>query len=160
METKTPAPKRLAIIASKGTLDMAYPPLILATSAVAMDMEVAIFFTFYGLDILKKKKTNSLKVAPLANPAMPMPVPNILGAIPGMTAIATMMMKRMMGKQKMPTIAQMLDMAQKGGVRLIGCTTTMGVMGVKKEDLIEGVELAGAATFLEYAADADVSLFI
>lgn len=152
--------KRLAMVASKGTMDMAYPPLILATTALAMDMEVAIFFTFYGLDIINKRKLASLKVAPLANPAMPMPVPNLVGAIPGMTAIATSMLKGMMAKQRMPTIPELLDIALKGGVKLIGCTTTMGVMGVKKEDLIEGVDLGGAATFLGYAAEADVSLFI
>ncbi|MEK7846422.1 MAG: DsrE/DsrF/DrsH-like family protein, partial [Nitrospinota bacterium] len=79
--------KRIAIIASKGTLDMAYPPLILATTAISMDMEAGIFFTFYGLDIINKHKFNSLKVPPLANPAMPVPMPNIIGAMPGMTAM-------------------------------------------------------------------------
>ncbi len=89
--------KRMAIIASKGTLDMAYPPLILASTAVAMDVEVGIFFTLYGVDIVNKKKYHSLKVAPIANPAMPSPIPfpNILGILPGMTPMATMMMKSM-----------------------------------------------------------------
>ena len=79
---------------------MAYPPLILATTAVAMDMEAAIFFTFYGLNIIKKSTMSSLKVPPIANPAMPVPMPNIIGALPGMTAMATMMMKSWMGKAK------------------------------------------------------------
>lgn len=152
--------KRVAIVASKGTLDMAYSPLILATSAAAMGMECGVFFTFYGLDILNKKKLAKLKVAPLANPAAPMPVPNILGVIPGATALATWVMRRMMAKQNMPTIPQLLEISAQLGVRLIGCTTTMGVMGVKQEDLIDGVELAGAATFLEFAAEAQVTLFI
>ncbi len=152
--------KRVALVASKGTLDMAYPPLILATTAAAMGMECAIFFTFYGLDIVNKKKLRKLKVAPLANPAAPVPVPNILGAIPGMTAVATLMMKQMMAKQRMPTILELLDMSRKLKVKLIGCTTTMGVMGVSKEDLIDGVDLGGAATFLEFASRAQVTLFI
>ena len=67
--------KRIAIIASKGTLDMAYPPLVLASTAAAMDVEAAIFFTFYGMDIINKQKYRSLKVAPIGNPAMPSPVP-------------------------------------------------------------------------------------
>ncbi len=152
--------KRLAIVASKGTMDMAYPPLILATTAAAMGQEAAIFFTFYGLDVLNKKKLARLKVAPLANPAMPVPVPNIIGAIPGMTAMATWMMGRMMRKQKVPTVPQFLDLSKQLGVRLIACTTTMGIMGIKKEDLVEGVEIQGAAAFLEYASQAQVTLFV
>lgn len=153
-------PKRLALIASKGTLDMAYPPLILAVTAAAMNMEVGIFFTFYGLNIVNRKKWKSLKVAPLANPAMPMPVPNLLGAIPGMTAMATFMLKRMMARQNMPPLPEMVAMARQLGVKLYGCSTTCGVMGVKEEDLLEGVEIAGAAAFLEYAAKAEITLFI
>ncbi|MEA4907547.1 MAG: DsrE/DsrF/DrsH-like family protein, partial [Anaerolineaceae bacterium] len=90
--------KRLAIIATHGALDAAYPPLILATGAIAMDMEAAIFFTFYGLEILKKGNADRLKVAPIANPAMPLPVPNIIGVLPGMTAMATGMMNDWMKK--------------------------------------------------------------
>ena len=90
--------KRLAIIASHGTLDAAYPPFILATAAAAMDMEVAIFFTFYGLEILKKGKADKLQVPPIANPAMPVPMPNIIGMLPGMTAVATAMMNSWMKK--------------------------------------------------------------
>lgn len=150
--------KRIAIIALHGSLDMAYPPLILASTAIAMDMSAAIFFTFYGLDIIHKRKHKSLGVAPLANPAAPMPVPNIIGAMPGMTAIATAMMKSWMGKQNVATIPRLLEMCIQGGVKMIGCQMTMDVMGVKKEDLIDGVEIGGAATFLDYAADSDISL--
>lgn len=155
-----PRPKRLALIASKGTLDMAYPLLILATTAAAMGMEVAIFFTFYGLNIINKKKWRSLKVSHLANPAMPMSVPSLVGAMPGMTALATMMLKRKMAKGNMPTLPEFVELAQKLGVRLIACSNTMGVMGIKESDLLNGVEIAGAATFLEYASEAEVSLFI
>ena len=153
-------PKRVAIVASKGTLDMVYPPLILASSAAAMGMECGVFFTFYGLNALHKKKNKRLQVAPLANPAAPVPVPNFLGAIPGMTFIATRMLKWMMGKQNMPTVQELVQVCQESGVKLIACSTTMGVMGVKQEDLIEGVDFEGAAAFLEYASKAHVTLFI
>lgn len=152
--------RRLAIVASKGTLDMAYPPLILASSAAAMGWEVGVFFTFYGLDIINTKKNKSLAVAPLANPAMPVPVPNIIGAIPGMTAMATWMMKSWMKDANMPTLQQLIDICVQSGVQLIPCSTTMGVMRVKQEDLIEGLECSGAAAFLDFAADADVTIFV
>jgi peroxiredoxin family protein len=144
--------KRLAIIASHGTMDMAYPPFILGTAAAAMDMEVAIFFTFYGLQILKKGKIDKLRVAPIANPAMPISIPNILGMLPGMTAMATMMMNRWMKKAKVAKLSELLEMSKEMGVRLIGCQMTMDVMGIKKEDLIDGLEIGGAATFLEFAS--------
>ena len=152
--------KRMAIIASKGTLDMAYPPLILATTAAAMDIECSIFFTFYGLDIINKKKNKNLQVPSLANPAMPVPMPNIIGALPGMTAMATMMMKSWMAKVNVPSITELLNIAAETGVKMIGCQMTMDVMGTKKEDLIDGIEVAGAAAFLEYAAESDITLFV
>jgi len=144
--------KRLAIIAGHGTLDAAYPPLILATSAVAMDMEAAIFFTFYGLDILKKGKIDKLQVAPIANPAMPMPVPNIVGMLPGMTGMATWMMNDMMQKANVAKLSTLLETAIEFDVKLIACQMTMDVMGIKKEDLIDEAEVGGAATLLEFAS--------
>ncbi len=155
-----PRRKRLAIVASKGTLDMAYPPLILATTAAAMGWEVSIFFTFYGLDVINRRKLAHLKVPPLANPAMPVPVPNFVGAIPGMTALATAMMKRWFTRARIPSVEELLQTAQSSGVQFISCTTTMGVMGVRQEDILPGATFAGAATFLDFAASADVSLFI
>lgn len=153
--------KRLAIIASKGTLDMAYPPLILASTAVAMDMECGIFFTFYGLDIINKKKYANLKVAPVGNPAMPVSVPNIIGMLPGMTAMATKMMSGMMKKQNVPTIPEFITICHESGVKLWPCQLTLDVMSIKVEDLIPEVEpTCGAGQFLDYAADADMSLFI
>lgn len=155
--------KRLAIIATHGTLDAAYPPLILATAALAMDMEAAIFFTFYGLEILKKGNADKLQVAPIANPAMPQPipgfsVPNIIGVLPGMTAVATGMMNSWMKKANVAKLSELLDMAVEYGVRLIACQMSMDVMGIKKEDLIDGIEIGGAATFLEYASENAVAL--
>ncbi|MBI5816291.1 MAG: DsrE/DsrF/DrsH-like family protein [Nitrospinae bacterium] len=153
-------PKRIAIIASKGTLDMAYPPLILASTAVALDMEACIFFTFYGLDIVNKNKYQNLKVAPLANPAAPMPVPNIIGVLPGMTMMATAMMNSWMGKANVKSIPWFIDTCMKAGVKMIACQMTMDVMGIKKEDLVDGVEVGGAAMYLDYASDANISLFV
>ena len=144
---------RLAIISVHGTMDMAYPPLILATAALALDMEAAIFFTFYGLEILKKGNADKLQVAPIANPAMPMPVPNIVGMLPGMTAMATGMMNNWMKKANVAKLSELLEMAVEGGVRIIACQMSMDVMGIKKEDLIDGIEIGGAATFLSYASE-------
>ena len=156
-ETK---PKRMAIISANGTLDAAYPPVILASTAAAMDMEVAIFFTFYGLDLVHKKRSKKLKVSPIANPAAPMPVPNIIGMIPGMTAMATWMMNRWMKGANVAKFEELREMCLENGVRMIGCQMTMDVMGVKEKDLIEGVELGGAALFLEFAKDADITLYM
>jgi peroxiredoxin family protein len=161
-------PRRIALIASKGTLDMAYPPLILANVAASMDWEAGIFFTFYGLDLIHKERQKKLSVAPLANPAMPPPipsmpglkVPNIIGVLPGMTAVATMMMKEWMDSANLAPIDEMFDIARESGVRLFACNTTLRVMNISRDDLIEGVEHAGSPAFLDYAAEADVQLFI
>ncbi len=154
--------KRMAIIASKGTLDMAYPPLILASTAVAMDVEVEIFYTLYGVDIVNKKKYHSLKVAPIANPAMPSPVPfpNILGILPGMTPMATMMMKSMIKKINWPSIPELMSVCLESGVKMIACAPTLEMTGMRKDDLVDGVEVAGAAEFMDFALDANISLFI
>ncbi len=152
--------RRLALVASKGTLDQAYPPLILATTAASLGWEVGIFFTFYGLDILNRKKYKKLKVPPLANPAMPVPVPNLIGALPGMTAVATQMMKGWMKNASLPDLPEFIEMARGMDVKFFACSTTMGVMGVAEGDLIEGCEIAGAAAFLDFASTADVQLFI
>lgn len=160
--------KRLALVASKGTLDQAYPPLILATTATAMGWEAGIFFTFYGLNLLHRARLDHLQVSPIGNPAMPPPipalpglaVPNLLGALPGMTAMATMMMKGWMAKAKMPTVREMLDLCVEADVQLFACATTMGVMGITQQELIPQARCAGATTFLDYASEANVSLFI
>lgn len=156
------AKKKMAIIASKGTLDMAYPPLILASTAAAMDVEVQIFFTLYGVDIINKHKYRQLKVAPIANPAMPSPVPfpNILGMLPGMTSLATTMMGGMIKKINWPTIPELVDACREMDVKMIACTPTLEMTGVKKEDLVESAVVAGAAEFLDFALDANISLFI
>ncbi|MCB9111602.1 MAG: DsrE/DsrF/DrsH-like family protein [Anaerolineales bacterium] len=155
--------QRMAIISTHGSLDAAYPPLILATAAIAMDMEAAIFFTFYGLEIVKKGNADKLQVSPIANPAMPQPVPgisvpNIIGVLPGMTAVATSMMNGWMKKANVAKLSELLEMATESGVRLIACQMSMDVMGIKKEDLIDGIEVAGAAAFIEFASDDAIAL--
>ncbi|MDA8098349.1 MAG: DsrE/DsrF/DrsH-like family protein [Nitrospiraceae bacterium] len=157
VEAKT-VKNRVAIVASKGTLDMAYPPLLLATTARSMGLEASIFFTLYGMKILKKNA--KLKVAPLANPAMPMPVPNIIGALPGMTAMASVMMKGMFKKQAVPPIKELLDMSRESGVKMIACQMTMDVLGIKQKDLIDGIEYGGLATFIEYGMGSTITLFV
>jgi len=152
----------MTIIASKGSLDMSYPPLILATTAAAMDVDVTIFFTFYGLDIIKKNNADNLKISPVGNPALPMPVPipTLVASLPGMEAMATAMMKSMFNKHGVASIGQLLDIARESGVKMIACQMTMDVMGVKQSDIIDGVEFGGAATWLDVAADSQINLFI
>lgn len=157
---EVPRSRRLAIVASKGTLDQAYPPLILASTAVSLGWEAGIYFTFYGLDILHRDRFEKLKMASLANPAGPIQLPNLLGAIPGATAAATKVMRRWMDRARMPTVPEFIEMSRDLGVRFFACATTMGVMGVTEDDLIPGADIAGAAAFLDYAAGADVSLFV
>jgi peroxiredoxin family protein len=152
--------KKMAIIASKGSMDMAYPPLILATTAAAMDIDTTIFFTFYGLEIIKKGQAEKLRVSPLGNPALHMPMPTVAAALPGMEAIATGMMRGMFKKHGVATVGQLLELAKESGVKLIACQMTMDVLGIKQADIIEGVEFGGAATFMDIAADANVSLFV
>ncbi len=160
-EARKARPKRIAIVASKGTLDAAYPPLILATTAAALDMEAGIFFTFFGLEIVKKRGLANLKFVPVANPAMPMPMPNLLGALPGMTGLATLMMKQTIKQKHIASIPELMDLAKECGVKLWPCQMTMDMMDIKREELIDGLqEPVGAATFLEYAASSDITLFV
>ena len=156
------AAKRAAIIASKGTLDWAYPPLILSTTAAACGMETHVFFTFYGLNIIHRDFERKLRVSPVGNPAMPMPVPmpNIVTALPGMGPAATGMMKSMFKKKNVATIPELLDSARESGVHLIACQMTMEVFGYDEGDFVDGVEFAGAAAFLSQARRAHTTLFI
>ena len=158
------AQKKLALIATKGTLDWAYPPFILASTAAALDYEVSIFFTFYGLQLLKKDL--DLKVSPLGNPGMPMPMsmdkwfPVIGTALPGMQSIMTSMMKSKMKSKGVASVADLREACVESGVKLIGCQMTIDLFDLSQDDFIDGIELGGAATFFEFAGESDVSLFI
>ncbi len=151
--------KRIVIICSKGTLDMVYPPFILATTAAAMDFDVHMYFTFWGMDVLNKKKVDNLKIAAVGNPGMPMPT--ILGILPGMTNMATWMMKKQIKQGGFPEIKELIKTAKEGGVKFHACEPTMNVMGIKKEELIDEVDdIIGAAAYLELASEADITLFV
>jgi peroxiredoxin family protein len=154
-------PKKMAIIASKGTLDMAYPPFILATTAAALGYEVQIFFTFYGLQLLRKS-LKKIAVSPLANPAMPMPVPMpvLVSALPSMQKVATTMMKQKIKKHGVASLEDLRKLALEADVKLIACQMTIDLFEFDKKEFIDGIEYGGAATFLEFAGGADISLFI
>ena len=158
-------PKRMSMIVTKGTLDWAYPPFILSTTAAAMGLEVSMFFTFYGLPLLLK--TLDLELSTLGNPAMKMPMagmhmglPNLLSALPGVDAAASAMMKRLMKKKNVPTIEVLRELALESGVRMIACQMTMDLFEYTLDDMIAGPELGGAATFIEAASNSDINLFI
>ena len=160
-----PETKSMSIIVTKGSLDWAYPPFILATTAAAMGLPVTMFFTFYGLPLLLKKLDLQLTAA--GNPAMKMPMmgahmglPNLLTAIPGVDAACSTMMKNLMNKKGVASIEDLREMAVEAEVRLIACQMTMDLFEYDIEDMIEGPELGGAATYIECATQSDINLFI
>lgn len=139
----------LVLVVTNDTIDKVYPPMILATTAAASGMEVDIYFTFWGLKLLDKKGHTKTKLASVGNPALPMP--NIMGMLPGMTAMATKMMKGKI-KKYWPTIPEMMQQAKDMGVRLHACSPTMGLMGMTEKDLIPLTDtICGASTFLDWA---------
>jgi peroxiredoxin family protein len=153
--------KKMALIATKGTLDWAYPPFILASTAASLGYEVQIFFTFYGLQLLRKD-ISDIKISPLANPAMPMPVPMpvLVQALPGMEAMATMMMKNKMKSKGVASLDDLRSICIESDVKFIGCQMTVDLFEFKKDDFIPQTQFGGAAMFLGFAGDADISLFI
>ena len=136
-------PKKMAIIVHSGSLDKLYPVFMLSSTGAAMDVETHLFFTFWGLMALKKGKLES-------------------AGLPGLMTVGTGMMKGKIKDAKIPTLTGLLAMCRKmGNVKIYACSTTMEIMGVKKEDLIPEVDnIVGAATFLNIALDSDVQLFI
>ena len=154
-------PKKMAIIASKGTLDMAYPPLILATTAAALGYEVKVFFTFYGLQLLRKD-LGHIKISPLANPAMPMPMPMpvMVSALPGMESMATDDDEAEDQEARRGVARGAARAGLEADVTLIACQMTIDLFEFDKSEFIGGIEYGGAATFLEFAGQADITLFI
>ena len=160
-----PATKSMSNIVTKGSLDWAYPPFILGTTAAAMGLPVTMFFTFYGLPLLLKKLDLQLTAA--GNPAMKMPMmgahmglPNILTAIPGVDAACSKMMKNLRNKKGVASIEDLRELAVEAEVRMIACQMTMDLFEYSLDDMIEGLELGGAATYIECATQADINLFI
>jgi peroxiredoxin family protein len=155
------AAKKMAIIATKGALDMAYPPLILASTAAALGWEVQVFFTFYGLQLLRRD-LSGIAISPLANPAMPMPVPMpvVVSVLPGMQAMATSMMKGKMKKKGVASLEELRSLCLEADVKFIACQMTVDLFDFSKSDFIDNIEFGGAATFLKFAGETDVCLFI
>lgn len=153
--------KKMAIIASKGTLDMAYPPFILASTAAALGYEVQIFFTFYGLQLLRKDLSD-VKVSPLGNPAMPMPIPmpTMVQMLPGMESMATIMMKEKIKKKGVASLEELRALCLEAEVKFIACQMTVDLFDFTKDDFIDDIEYGGAATFMSFAGDTDVCLFV
>jgi peroxiredoxin family protein len=153
------APKKLTIIATKGTFDMAYPPLILASTAAAFGWDVVVFHTFWGLDILHEEKSKHLKLSAVGNPNMPMP--NALAALPGMDRVATYVMEKRIADNGTATIEELIDLSIDSGVDLQVCGMTADLMGYEAEDFYDGVTLdVGAATALQHMAESDVQLLV
>ena len=171
-EQRTPS---LAVLATKGTLDWAYPPFILASTAAALGWKVSMFFTFYGLGLLRKD-ISDLKVSPLGNPGMPMKMPfgpdwfkainwnipnAVQGVVPGFETLATTLMKQTIHNKGVAGVTDLRSACVEGGVELMGCQMTVDLFGYTREDFIPEVkDYVGAATFLPIARDADVSLVI
>ncbi|HEB93223.1 MAG TPA: peroxiredoxin family protein [Gammaproteobacteria bacterium] len=152
--------KKLAIIATKGSLDWAYPPLILGSTAAALGYEVEIFCTFYGLQLLRKKL--DLKVTSLGNPGMPMPMPMpvLLQALPGMQSMMTLMMKQKMKSKGVASLEELRELCIEAEVRLVACQMTVDLFDFDSSDFIDGIEYGGAATFFEFAGESDITLFV
>jgi len=158
-------PNTMSIIVTKGSLDWAYPPFILSTTAAAMGLEVTMFFTFYGLPLLMKDL--KLQVSSLGNPAMKMPMmgmhmgmPNLVSAIPGVDAAASKMMKNLIKKKGVASIPELRELAVEADVRMIACQMTLDLFEYSKDDMIEGIEIGGAATYIEVATQSHINLFI
>ncbi|MCW8829056.1 MAG: DsrE/DsrF/DrsH-like family protein [Gammaproteobacteria bacterium] len=152
--------KKMAIIATKGTLDWAYPPFILASTAAALGYEVQIFWTFYGLQCLKKDL--KLQVTSLGNPGMPMPMPMpvLIQALPGMQGMMTSMMKAKMKKKGVASVEELRELCVEADVKMVACQMTVDLFEMNPSDFIDGVEFGGAATFFEFAGEADITLYI
>lgn len=152
--------KKLAMIATKGSLDWAYPPFILASTAAALGYEVQIFCTFYGLQLLRKKL--DLKITSLGNTGMPMPMPMpvILQAMPGMQSMMTTMMKAKMKSKGVASIEELRSLCIEAEVKLIACQMTVDLFEFKNDEFIDGIDYGGAATFFEFAGQSDICLFI
>ena len=155
------ATKKMAIIATKGALDMAYPPLILASTAAALGWEVQVFCTFYGLQLLRKD-LSGIAISPIGNPAMPMPVPMpvLVTALPGMEAMATSMMKAKMKKKGVASLEELRALSIEADVKFIACTMTVDLFDYDKKDFIDGIEYGGATMFMKFAGETDICLFI
>jgi len=152
--------KKLAIIATKGSLDWAYPPFILASTAAALGYDTEIFFTFYGLQLVKKNL--DLQVTSLGNPGMPMPMPMpvLLQTLPGMQSMMTMMMKQKMKSKGVASIEELRELCVEAEVRMVACQMTVDLFEMDTKDFVDELEYGGAATFFEFAGQSDICMYI
>ena len=150
--------RKLALIASKGSLDMAYPPLILANAARMSGIDVEMFFTFWGLDIITKKKMSGLAVATVGNPNMHpwFGIPTLLGAIPGISAAASWMMRGEIKKLGFPPVPEFMKLLVDAGANIYGCTMSMDMMKLTQDDLIDGATVLGAMEFMDITEGAQI----
>lgn len=152
--------KKMAIIATKGTLDWAYPPFILSSTAAALGYDVEIFFTFYGLKLLQKNL--DLEVSPLGNPGMPMPIPIpvLIQALPGVQRFVTSMMKKKMEDKGVAPLDELRQLCLEAEVKFIACQMTVDLFEMDINTFLDEVTYAGAAAFFDFAGDSDISLYI
>jgi peroxiredoxin family protein len=159
--------RHIAFICSNGNLDMAYPALIMGWAALGNGIDVTIFFTFWGLDIINKKRQPQLKVAPVANTSMKMDmmgiptgnlgIPQIMGVLPGMTAFATALMKSKMKDLEVPTVGEYLEMLSDAGANLFACKMTVDMMGLTMNDFVDGVQgIVTAGDFMDMTEGAQI----
>jgi len=158
--------RHMAFICSKGTLDMALPALVMGWAALGNGIDVTIFFTFWGLDIINKHRVDHLEIAPVANTSMKMSmmgvpgnlgIPNIVGVLPGMTAFATKLMKDKMKALEVPPVREYLQMLVDAGAKLYACKMSVDMMGLTKDDFVEGViDIVTASDFIDMTEDAQI----
>ena len=153
--------RKISIICSKGTLDMAYPGMVLANAALMEGIDVTMFFTFWGLDMITEEKMDHLKCSPLGNPSMAMPngmgIPNLMGMLPGVTDFATSMMRKEIEKLDFPCVREFLQTIANAGGKMYGCKMSMDMMKLTKEDLFNEVEaVVGAMEFMEMSEGAQI----
>jgi peroxiredoxin family protein len=155
-----PQGRKVAFICSKGTLDMAYPALVIGWAALGNGIDVTIFFTFWGLDIITKKRQPHLQLSPIGNSSMKMGdfgIPNIVGTLPGMTAVATRMMQSKMNALQIPPVSEYLQMLVDGGAKLYACKMSVDLNGLKKDDFVDGVQdIVTAGDFMDMTEGAQI----
>lgn len=158
--------RHIAFICSKGSLDMAYPALIMGWAAIGNGVDVTLFFTFWGLDMINKHRVDHLEIAPVANPSMKtgmmgfpinMGIPQLMGVLPGMTAVATSLMKQKMKELDVPPVKEMLEMLHDAGAKIYACKMTVDMMKLQKEDFLDLVDgVVTASEFIDMTENAQI----
>lgn len=159
--------RKIAFICSKGNLDMAYPALIMGWAALGNGIDVTLFFTFWGMDLIRESRVDHLEIPPVANTSMKMTmmgvdgdnigIPNIVGAMPGMTAFATTLMKKKMTELEVPPVREYLQMLVDAGAHLYACKMSVDMMDLEMDDFIPGVkDIVTASDFMDLTEGAQI----